>query len=332
MRDVTMAGRKHAAGSGGRIVDALMMPLLLGGAAIAAADIGRRLYRHSQLFCPSREPAISWNPADYGIPDGAVEEHWIETPDGEQLHAWYCRAERPVASGVFCHGNTGNLTTSADVIPHLLEAGFNVLFFDYRGFGRSTGHASFRGVVADGVTAARFHDTIRPKELPSVLYGYSLGGAIAAQVLRRHPFDALILQSTFTNLPQLTRFLFPRIPLHLLAGRDVFDTLRVMRELRVPLLVLHGTHDEVCPCWMAHRLHDAAPGPKRIFAIEGGLHKDLFHRDPDTLIWAISQFIAELPHTHPTLALEGPPLLEHWLDSLLRGARKLLRRKLPQHA
>ncbi|HEX8169009.1 MAG TPA: alpha/beta fold hydrolase [Thermoanaerobaculia bacterium] len=308
------------------------MPLLLGGAAVAA-DFGRRAYRNSQLFCPSREPVLSWNPADYGIPEGAVEEQWIETPDGEVLHGWYCRAERPVASGIFCHGNTGNLTTSADVIPHLLNAGFNVLFFDYRGFGRSSGTPSFAGVVADGVTAARHHARIAPPDLPHVLYGYSLGGAVAAQVIRRHPFDALILQSTFTNLPQITRVLFPKLPLHLFAGK-VFDTLNVIRQLRVPLLILHGTSDEVCPCWMAHSLFAACPSPvKRIHCVEGGLHKDLFHRDADSLIWAVSQFIADLPKQHHDApAIEEATPLEQWSDAALRAVRRLLRRKSPQHA
>jgi alpha-beta hydrolase superfamily lysophospholipase len=309
------------------LTESATLPLVISGAALAAVEIGRRVFRRTQLFCPEPEPVKSWNPADYGIPDSAVEEHWIDTPDGEQLYAWYCRAEKPVATGVFCHGNTGNLTISADIIPHLLNAGFNVLFFDYRGFGRSTGTASLRGVVSDGITAARFHETIRPRHIPSVLYGFSLGGAIAAQVIRRHPFDGLILQSTFTSLPQVTRVLFPRLPLHLFAG-NIFDTTSVLRKLQVPLLVLHGTSDEVCPCWMAHHNFEACPSPhKQIHTIDGGLHKDLFVRDPDALIWAISQFIAELPQTTRTWSVEETPALEEWTDSALRALRGLLRRK-----
>jgi alpha-beta hydrolase superfamily lysophospholipase len=301
------------------------LPFLLGGVALAAFDIGRRVYRHTQIFCPDRDPLRTWDPADYGIPAGAVEEHWIDTPDGETLHAWYCRAEKPKASGVFCHGNTGNLTTSADVIPHLLNAGFSVLFFDYRGFGRSTGRASYRGVIQDGITAARFHDQIRPKEIPSILYGFSLGGGVAAQVVRRHPFDALILQSTFTSLPQITRVLFPRLPLHLFAGK-LFDTIGVIRKLELPLLILHGTDDEVAPCWMAHQLHDSCPAPKRIHCVEGGLHKDIFERDPDALIWAVSQFIADLPPRHQPATLEPAPVLEQWTDSALRAMRRAIRK------
>lgn len=308
------------------IQDAVAIPLLATGAAMIAADIGRRVYRQTQIFCPSREPVKSWNPSDYGVPEGAVEEHWIETPDGETLHAWYCRAEKPVASGLFCHGNTGNITISADVIPHLLDAGFNVMFFDYRGFGKSSGRPSYGGVIADGVTAARYHDKIRPKSLPSVLYGFSLGGAVAAQVIRKHPFDGLILQSTFTSLPQITRVLFPRLPLHFFAG-NLFDTLSVIRNLTVPLLVLHGTDDEVCPCWMAHAIHEASPSRKEIHCIDGGLHKDLFSRDPQALIWVISQFIANLPQSHRTFSVDEPPRIEQFADSLLRLLRRTIRRR-----
>lgn len=312
------------------LAEAAALPFLIGGAALLAADIGRRIYRHTQLFKPSPEPVVSWNPADYGIPDGAVEEVWVDTPDGETLHGWYCRAEDPVASGVFCHGNTGNLTVSAAVIPHLLNARFNVLFFDYRGFGKSSGTASFNGVISDGITASRFHDKIRPKGMPSVLYGFSLGGAIAAQVIRRHPFDALILQSTFTSLPSITRVLYPKLPMHLLAG-DIFDTLDVVRRLEVPLLVLHGTADEVIPCAMAHELHGACSHPlRRIHCVEGGLHKDLYIRDADALIWAVSQFIADLPQGTRTFSVEEPPLLEEWTDLALRAVRRAIRRRSAQ--
>lgn len=267
--------------------------LLIAAAALAAFDLGRRLYRNSQLFEPLREPVKSWDPADYGIPAGAVDEHWIPTPDGETLHAWYCRAPEPKASGIFCHGNKANITLSADIIPHLLRAGLSILFFDYRGFGRSSGRPTVAGVLADAVTAARFHDTIRPPHLPSILYGFSLGGAIAAQVIRRHRFDALVLQSTFTTLSALTRVLYPRLPMHLLAGR-LFDTLRVVRRLDVPLLVLHGSDDEVAPCAMAHALHDACPTLKSIHRVDGGMHNDIWERDPQALTGALSRFIADL--------------------------------------
>jgi alpha-beta hydrolase superfamily lysophospholipase len=299
---------------------------MISGVAVVALELARRLFRHTHLFCPEREPAKSWSPDDYGIPRERVTEEWFETSDGEMLYGWYCRAEEPIASGIFCHGNTGNLTTSADVIPHLLDSGFNVLLFDYRGFGKSSGRPTLSGVVADGVTAARFHDRIRPQNLPTLLYGYSLGGAIAAQVIRHHPFDGLILQSTFTSLPDVARAVWPRLPLHLFAG-SFFDTRAAISKLKVPLLLLHGGADEVVPCWMAHALHDACRAEKRIHVVDGGLHKDLYLRDPDSLVSEINRFVADIPRHRPSLALEKPSAVDQVLDAALRAVRRQLRRR-----
>ncbi len=311
------------------LVETATTSLIIGGVAIAGFDIARRLFRHSRIFCPERAPVHSWDPADYGIPRECVEEEWFESGDGELLYGWYCRAENPIASAVFCHGNTGNLTRIAEIIPHLLQAGYNVLLFDYRGYGRSSGIPSFGGVVVDGITAARFHEKIRPRELPSILYGFSLGGAIAAQVIQHHHFDGLILQSTFTSLPDITRAVFPRLPLHVLAG-NLLDTRSVVRRLRVPLLIIHGSADEVCPPWMAHTLYDCCPASKRIYTVDGGLHKDLFIRDPQSIVMQVSQFIRDLPVTPPDVG-DQPSSVDELIDSAFRYVRRYLRRhSVPQ--
>jgi fermentation-respiration switch protein FrsA (DUF1100 family) len=301
-------------------VDMLALPLVVGGSVLLAAGLGRRLYRRTQIFKPSPDPERGWDPAAYGIPPDACDEHRIETPDGEQLYAWYCRAKAPTASALFCHGNRGNLTISADVVPHLLRANLNVLLFDYRGYGKSSGTPSYEGVLDDGVTAARFHDSIRPRDLPSILYGYSLGGAVAGQIVRRHPFDALILQSTFTSLTAMARMLHPGTPLHLLAG-DLFDTLASVRKLDIPLLVIHGTADESIPIAMAHELFDAARGLKRRHLVEGGLHSDLFSRDATALVETISQFLAEVPKSARPFTPETQSRVNDWLDAALRVMR-----------
>jgi fermentation-respiration switch protein FrsA (DUF1100 family) len=300
-------------------------PLLAGGITFVALDLARRIFRHTQLFCPSHQPEKSWNPEDYGIARESMEELWFETEDGEMLHGWYCRSEKPIASGVLCHGNTGNLTTIATMIPHLQDSGINVLLFDYRGFGKSTGTPSFAGVVADTVTAARFHDRIRPKHLPSILYGYSLGGAIAAQAIRHHSFDGLILQSTFTNLPDMAKATWPRLPLYLVAG-SVFDTKSVLRHLNVPLMIIHGSADESVPCWMAHALYDSCASPKRLYLVDGGMHKDCYMRDPDKLIWAINQFAAGLPVREHDVDTPAPSAVDQWIDAAFRYVRRHLRR------
>jgi alpha-beta hydrolase superfamily lysophospholipase len=272
-------------------------PILAGGVTLIGFELLRRLYRTSVLFEPSREPLSTWEAAGYGIPAERAEPLAIATPDGETLDAWYCRAERPIASALYCHGNTGNLTTVAHVIPYLLEAGLSVLLFDYRGYGRSSGRPTIRGVVNDALAAARVHDRLRPHAVPSILYGYSLGGAIAAQAMKRHDFDGLILQSTFTSLPELARAVFPRIPMHLAAG-SLFDTLKALRGVRLPVLFVHGSDDPTCPYPMAEALREACGAARdRLVVIDGGQHRDLFERDAQAIIQAVSRFAGELAKT-----------------------------------
>jgi alpha-beta hydrolase superfamily lysophospholipase len=272
----------------------------------------------TQLFHPSSDPVSTWNPEDYGIPREQCEEVWMETDDGQLLYGWYLRANKPVASALYCHGNTGNLTNPAHLMPRLLDSGINLLLFDYRGYGRSSGTATMSGVVADTLAAARYHEDIRPKGLPTILYGFSLGGAIAAQVITRHPFDGVILQSTFTTLRDVAKIAFPRLPMHLVSGTG-FDTLRAIRELRVPLLILHGTEDAACPCWMADALYAACgASSKKILRVNGGLHKDLWDRDAPAMIDAIDSFVQELPCT-------AQPIVEPARFSALRLMRRWLR-------
>ena len=308
-----------------QLAQGVTRPLVLGATTLLALDAARRAFRRMQLFCPTREPVISWNPEDYGVPPGRAQELWIETDDGEFLYGWYCHAERPVASTLYCHGNTGNLTNTAFVLPHLLASGINVLCFDYRGYGRSSGSPSLSGVIDDSVAAARMHEKIRPKHLPSMIYGFSLGGAIAAEVVRRHSFDGLVLQSTFTSLPEITRVAFPRLPLHRISGR-LFDTLSIVGRLRIPVLIIHGGADEFCPCWMARVLHDGCAAEKKtLLVVEGGLHKDLWLRDPDSLVWAINRFATDLTLSPRTIDVPPSPL-DHLIDAALRGLRRHFRR------
>lgn len=304
-------------------IGGLKVSLLIGGAAILAVDAARRAYRRSQLFCPTREPLISWNPGDYGLDREHVDEVWFEADDGAMLHGWYIRSDNPVASAVYCHGNTGNLTTPAPVMPHLRDSAINILLFDYRGFGRSDGIATLSGVIADTIAAARFHETIRPRHLPSILYGFSLGGAIAAQAVRRYPFDGLILQSTFTSLTDMARHAFPTLPIHWISGR-VFDTIASMRTLAVPLLVIHGSEDETCPSWMASSVFEScAHERKQIHMVAGGLHKDLWQRAPNDLVWVINRFASAV--TRRPRHVEEAPVCDRVVDSAFRFVRRYLR-------
>jgi fermentation-respiration switch protein FrsA (DUF1100 family) len=301
--------------------------LILGTLAIAAAEIARRIFRHSQLLRPDPRPLRSWDPADYGIDPARVSMHHFEAADGSLLYGWYCRATSPVASALFCHGSTGNLTTVADVIPRFLEAGYHVLLFDYRGFGKSAGYPTISGILTDTVAAARLHDSIRPDGLPSILYGFSLGGAVAAQVALSHRFDGLILQSTFTTLPEIARVEYPRLPVRLLTGK-LFDSVAAVRQLRIPLLILHGSQDEAIPCSMANALFEACSGYKQLLIVEEGLHNDLFTRQPDAVVAALNRFARGLTPGE-SAPLIAPGIVPGLADSALRFLRRQLSRRSP---
>jgi uncharacterized protein len=281
----------------------------------------RLLFRNSQLFCPDKLPLRSWNPEDYGFELDQVDQILFESEDGTLLDGWYCRAKRPVASILFCHGNSGNLTWTAEAVAALTRAGLNVLTFDYRGFGRSSSFTTLSGVLADAHAAMHEHDRIRPALLPSILYGYSLGGAIAVQTADKGQFDGLILQSTFTNLQDMARLRYPRLPLHLVSGKE-FDTLKKMEELQIPALVIHGAEDEVVPCWMGEKLFDTCSTPGgRLLVLDGALHTDLYERDAATIVEAIRKFATSLPEQTST-EVEPESETAGWYDRLAGTIRR----------
>lgn len=264
-----------------------------GALILLGLDLARRKFRHSLMFCPDPAPLISWSPADHGLPAERVLDLHFSGPQGERLHGWYCQAERPIASALYCHGNSGNLTYSAAVIPHLLSAGISVFLFDYRGFGKSEGVPSLSGIVEDARSAAREHDRLRPGHVPSIVYGYSLGGAVAARLAGQHRFDGLVLQSTFTNVREMARFRSGRFPLHLISG-NFFDTALTLSRLDTPVMVIHGTEDEVIPVGMAHRLVSSCRVAPDVHLIGGGEHKNLYQRDGAAILQRLRTFVSNL--------------------------------------
>lgn len=219
------------------------------------------------------ESEIVRTPADLGLPH---RELHFATGDGERLYGWWITCERSPASGhiLLCHGNGGNIgdrLTDADL---LRDAGFNVLLFDYRGYGRSTGRPDEPGTYRDAA-AARHALLAQPECDPArVIYlGESLGGAIALALALKAPPSGLVLQSTFTSLRSVAHHHYPVIPSALVP--DAYPSIRRIAQLRAPLLSLHGGRDEVVPLSEGRSLFEAAPEPKRMHVFEGLGHSDL---------------------------------------------------------
>ena len=225
---------------------------------------------NSLLYLPSR--VVEQSPAACGL---AFDDVAIETEDGERLHGWWVGA-RSAPSGhvLLCHGNAGNL---GDRVLHarlLTAAGFDVLLFDYRGYGRSSGKPSEDGTYRDA-RAARSALLRRPGVEGSRTFylGESLGGAVALALALECPPKGLILQSTFTSVREMARLHYPLIPRALVP--DAYPSLRRIRELDAPLLVLHGERDAIVPAAHGRAIFEAAPGPKRMHVFPGVGHNDL---------------------------------------------------------
>lgn len=189
-----------------------------------------------------------------------------------RLHGWWVPATAPrIGELLLLHGNAGNI---GDRVPHialLSAAGFDVLAVDYSGYGRSGGRASEQATYEDARAARATLSGDR------VFYlGESLGGAVALQLAIEHPPAGLILQSTFTSIRHMARRHYPYIPRALVP--DAYPSLRIIRDLRAPLLVLHGSEDPVVPLMDGEALYEAAPEPKRLEVFDGVGHNDVLTR------------------------------------------------------
>ena len=173
-----------------------------------------------------------------------------------------------------CHGNGGNVGDRVFFAALLAAAGFDVVLFDYRGYGRSSGGPSEQGTYLDARAALAWLLAQPGVEASRVLFlGESLGGAVAVDLALDHPPAGLVLLSPFTSVRAMARVHYPFVPAALVP--DAYPTLGRIGDLRAPLLVLHGEDDEVVPLWQATELFEAAPEPKRMRTFPGVGHDDI---------------------------------------------------------
>ncbi len=223
----------------------------------------------SLIYFPAVYPDGMWNP-----PGLKFEDAWFEAADGTKLHGWYVPAANPRAVVLFAHGNAGNLSHRIDFLEILNRLRVSVLIFDYRGYGRSEGSPSEAGVLQDARAARRWlAERANVAESQIVLLGESLGGGVMVDLAAADGARALVLQNTFTSLPDVARFHYPWLPVSMLM-RTRFDSLSKIGRYRGPLLQFHGDADTIIPFALAQRLHAAANEPKQLTVIPGGDHND----------------------------------------------------------
>ncbi|NDY96535.1 alpha/beta hydrolase [Wenzhouxiangella limi] len=217
----------------------------------------------------------------------------IETEDGQTLHAWWLPHPAPRATLLFSHGNAGNVSHRLDSLRIFHELGLSVLIYDYRGYGQSSGRPSEAGIYRDGKAALRWlvdQADVDPADI--VLFGRSMGGAVAARLAGEWPVAALIVESSFTSVPDLAADIYWWLPARRLS-RIRLPTLEFVSDSDQPTLIVHSRDDEIVPFSHGQRLHEAAPEPSRLLVLAGS-HNTGFLDSAEDYRAGLDDFLAEV--------------------------------------
>lgn len=262
------------------LVAGFVYALLVAGAYVAQPRL---------VYFPEVGRELVATPAAVGL---EFDDLQLTTADGVRLHAWYVRTKQPRGVVLFCHGNAGNISHRLDSLAQFARLGYDTLIFDYRGYGRSEGSPGEAGTYLDGEAAWDYlvrDRGVAPADV--VLFGESLGAAIAARLASHGEPRALVMLSAFTSIPELGQELYPILPVKRLA-RIRYPTLEYAQAARAPVLVAHSRDDEIVPFRHGERLYAAAAAPKRFLAMRGGHNEAFFFTRPD---WerALADFLAD---------------------------------------
>lgn len=227
-------------------------------------------FQPSFIYFPFRQ--LDATPADAGL---AYEDVGIATADGLRLHGWYVPAPNARGTLLFLHGNAGNIGHRLDSLVIFHRLGLSTLIIDYRGYGRSPGTPSERGTYTDATAAWSWLTSTRGIEARRiVVFGRSLGAAVATELASRERPAGLILESPFPSVRAMARHYYPWLPSGLLV-RIRYPLTDYLQRVRCPVLVVHSRTDEIVPFELGRRVYAAAPQPKWLLEIEGG-HNDGF--------------------------------------------------------
>jgi uncharacterized protein len=224
------------------------------------------------------------------LPAG-IEEIFITTGDHVKLQAYYAANKGSEKILIFFHGNAGNICHRLPDIGNLKNCGISVLGISYRGYGKSSGKPSEKGIYTDGAAALDYAVQTLGYSLDNIIiFGRSIGTTVAVHISQDKDIAGLILITPLTSAKAQAQGLGF---LSLLAG-NAFDNLSKISHIKCPVLVIHGTDDEILSFSMGKDIYDQAPAEKRFVIIEGAGHNNLSQMDPEKYWGAISEFIAQV--------------------------------------
>jgi len=248
------------------------------------------LYAFQSRLIYLPQPDLVTTPAAVGL---SYQNVTVTTEDGVNLHGWWLPHPTPRATLLFFHGNAGNISHRTESLKIFHQLGLNVFIIDYRGYGQSDGTPSEEGTYRDAEAAWDWLTTqqrLEPKDI--VIFGRSLGGGVAAWLAARHPAGAVILESTFTSIPDVAARLYPYLPIRWLS-RFHYASIEQMPSIDSPVWLGHSPQDELIPYSQGLRLFEAARHPKQFFEMKGA-HGNGFLISGKPYQESLAEFLDEL--------------------------------------
>jgi hypothetical protein len=245
------------------------VPKLIGWPLLGAFSYGvMYFFVQRSIYFPFQYPQGFWQ-VQGQLGAGDV---WLRTSDGVRLHGWWLAPPEARVVTLFLHGNAGNVTHRAGHIQEITAAGSALLVLDYRGYGRSEGRPTEKGLYADAEAAYQhlLAAGYRPEQI--VLHGESLGSAVAVELAARRPCGGVVLEAPFTSAREVAGRVLPVLGPLLIWS---YNSKEKIGRIRAPLLVMHGERDEVVPFDLGRALFQAAREPKAFWAVPGAGHNDL---------------------------------------------------------
>jgi len=236
---------------------------------LAAAGYGLLYFMASRsVYFPSKYPEGLW---DWQAQLRAVDV-WLDTPDGVRIHGWL--VNRPAARFVtlFLHGNAGNITDRYSHIREITAAGSSILMLDYRGYGKSNGRPTEKGIYTDAETAYDHLVKSGYRAEQIILHGESLGTAVTVDLASRRQCAGVVLEAPFTSGKDVARTVLPVIGPMLTWS---FDSREKIGRIHAPMLFIHGNRDEIIPLRLGQALFAAAPEPKSFWIVPGAGHNNI---------------------------------------------------------
>lgn len=259
---------------------------LMGVAAYALLVAFLYLTQDRMFFFPTS--TLVTTPDRHGL---VYEDVELTAGDGVQLHGWFVPAPRARATLLFFHGNGGNISHRIDSLQIFRELDLSVFILSYRGYGRSAGRPSEAGMRHDATAAWRY--LREQRGIPAsgiVVFGRSLGAAVAVDLAVRETPGAVILESPFTSAADLGAEVYPWLPVRRLI-RHRFEVLGPAQQITAPLLVVHSRDDEIIPVHHGRRVAAAAGAP--LLELRGG-HNDAFVRSREDYLRGLQEFLHPL--------------------------------------